>query len=286
MITINGMYDSFSRGEADWESFLSVCCLYVEQASVQLFRVSPADREDTVAEFYPRLCRIVRRYVDTGSSFEAYLTVSLRYFCRNRSMRMRRLRMRELLQEDIGNSLMVAETPDYSAGLTTIRGPSTAGSASAFVTDSRERDTVRRHLLICFCKNFPLLDDDQVCMYMQYLEIPQILVQSLHAYVTDRRQRYNRRRNSYAAQRDRHYARMHTLHHLARQEYSPERKASLMKRSESHRRLWQYYRTRLKKQNVHLSNREVGDLLGIPKGSVDSAMSNLNRRLEKIGADR
>jgi DNA-directed RNA polymerase specialized sigma24 family protein len=284
MITVNGMYRSFSRGELDRESFLAVCCLYVEQAAVQLFRVSRTEREDTVSEFYPRLCRIVRRYEDNGSSFEAYLTVSLRYFCRGRLMRLRRLQMRELLQGDISDSLMVAETPDYTAALEANGRPGFFPATAGFITDSRERDTVRRHLLICFCKNFPLLDDGEIRMYMKYLEIPLILVESLQAYTTDRRQRYIRRRNDYITQRDRHFARMHSLHHMARQEYSPERKTALMKKSESHRRIWQYYRDRLKRQNVHLSNREVGDLLGIPKGSVDSAMANLSRRLEKLGA--
>jgi hypothetical protein len=52
---------------------------------------------------------------------------------------------------------------------------------------------------------------------------------------------------------------------------------------EFHRRRWCYYRRRLKRQTVHFTNREVATILGVPKGSVDSALSNLSRRLAQRG---
>ncbi|MFA7566723.1 MAG: hypothetical protein WCY01_06820 [Alkalispirochaeta sp.] len=290
MISINDAYDDYIQGATDWEAFLIVCYAFIADTVVRLFRVSMEDRGDTVAEFYPKLCRIVERYEDNGSTFEAYLTVCLRFFCRTRAQRIRSLYRHEVLMEDVDTVLITAETPptDFCTEFTACTEPdvctkaSVCGPSFALITNTRKSDTLRRQLLICFCKNLPLLDQDQINTYTTLLCIPPLLVKSLEVYVSDRRQNFLNRRNKYTLQRNRHFAKMHTYQRLAQEELNPRSRKTLHERSEFHRTRWLYYRTRLQKQNVHLSNREVGVLLGIPKGSVDSAMSNLTRYLEKI----
>ncbi len=284
MSSINQVYLAFRRGETDWDSLITQCCIYIGEISVRMFRVAMEERDDTIAEFFPKLCALTANYQECGSSFEAYLTVSLRFFCRSRHRRRRECALREVLTDDVDSPLFLVEDRE---SVTIVHSDfSCPGGQRPLLTITRRTDTLRKQLLISFCKNLPILDDEQVASYTRLLQLPPGLVTSLETYVSDRREHFLQRRNRYTEQRDRHYAEMHRCQHLAAATLSVDEKRSLTERSEYHRRRWLHYHERLKRQNIHLSNREVGLLLGIPKGSVDSAMANLNRRLEAISRSR
>ncbi|MCG8481392.1 MAG: hypothetical protein MI724_20020, partial [Spirochaetales bacterium] len=86
----------------------------------------------------------------------------------------------------------------------------------------------------------------------------------------------------YQELRDRHYAAMLRYDTEGAHASKPHAREAADRMHAFHRRRWKHYRHRLAHQALHLSNREVGLLLGIPKGSIDSAMAGLARRLASL----
>lgn len=286
MISINYSHAQFVSGTMPYDTFVIHCCRYVHDAMAHLFGIPGHDREDAVADFFPRLTLLIERYQDQGSSFEAYLMVSLRFFCRTRHRERERLETVETLVSDLEDSPHTAEAPrpiDVTYSIPEedptmiVEEPETA-----FLTETRTKDTVRKQVLISFCKNLPLLDDADVATFAATLNIPETFVDALQTYVSARRHRFVSQQSGFRRQRDRHYIRMRALEALVAPEITSAAQERIARRYRFHRRLWHYYRRRLKRQRVSLTNAELSSLLGIPKGSVDTSLVRLNRRLEII----
>jgi RNA polymerase sigma factor (sigma-70 family) len=264
------------RGELSWEKFYRLVYAHLTMLLVRRFQFESDTARELLADFYPKLVRICRDYQDSGSTFEAYLYTCVRYYVSEWTRQRRNRRRREVL---IGccdeTPLAVAEEveTDLDPGTHCIE------SGLAILANSRQRDTVRRQLLICLCKNIPLLTSAEIERYAALFGLPLGWLISVEASLLERRDRVGRTRTRYREQRDRHYASMLDAGNRLRL-----RGGSAEVVSEFHRRRWNYYRDRLQHQTVHLSNREVADILGISKGSVDSALSNLSKRLAVLAA--
>ncbi|MDA3949699.1 MAG: sigma factor [Spirochaeta sp.] len=286
MISINYSYAQFISGTITYDTLIIHCCRYVRDAMARLFGIPGDDRDDAVADFFPRLALLIHRYRDQGASFEAYLMVSLRFFCRTRHRQRERLETVEMLVPDVEDASYTADAPRPIVATYSIPEEDPTVIAEnpevPFLTNTRTKDTVRRQMLISFCKNLPLLDDEDVAAFATTLKIPGSLLDALQTYVNNRRDRFVPQQSGYRRQRDRHYTRMRALEvHLAPGSTS-EAKYQVSRRYRFHRRLWHYYCRRLKRQKISLSNAELSVLLGIPKGSVDTSLVRLNRRLEII----
>lgn len=261
------------EGRLSWEDFYQQALTKMNALLVRPLGIDTEGREEIVGEFYPRFVKICSDYTDCGSSFEAYLFTSLRFFVRSwQRERTRQLRTENALGCYDSDELSVSEDPIESVI------PLAPRSGLALLSNSRQRDTVRRQLLICLCKNLPLLDHDEIHYYAVLFGLPVEWIRGFDSYLHERHARISRARTNYREHRDRHYAAM--LHH---QIFSEKSRSEGCDPVEFHRRRWNYYRRRLRRQTVHLTNREVASILGIPKGSVDSALSNLSRRLAQRG---
>ncbi len=265
--------------EISWDEFYRVAGAHMQRMLGRVLRVPPADRDDLIGEFYPRFVRLSRDYVYHGAPFDAYLFTSLRY-----AVRSRRRDARERMTRDsvfagttAGMDEVVAETPvaDGEADDKDVCAPS---PRIAILATSRQRDTVRRQLFLCLCKNLPVLTDAERSYYARLFDIPSSWLDGLDRCVHDRWDRVSRRRTAYREHRDRHFAAM-LMNQAVTDQVPGDWARAQAETDRFHRRRWAYYRRRLSHQSIHLTNREVAVLLGIPKGSVDSALANLSHRL-------
>lgn len=286
MISLDNAYARYKDGLIDWHTFASICYTYIIEFLGRVLRMPQKERFEIAAEFYPRFCNLVDRYEEQGSSFETYVKVSVRFYCRSCVERRNNQESQELLVSDIEEipygdddttgAIQFEDTPIIDIAL----------RDAAVLTNTRTKDTVRRQLLISFCKNFPVLSDAEVHRIAHVLKIPQPLIDGLTAYVHDRRSRYQERRCTYRRKRDYHFYHMQSLQLKTAHHLPTKKREQLIQRAAYHRDRWIFYRERLSRQNIRLSNRDVSELLGVPKGSVDSAMVNLGRRLEGFSRTR
>lgn len=287
MASLDNVYNDYCSGKVQWDHFIASCYEYIQHRTAKFLPIAPDDRDDTVAEFYPRLCTLAERYENTGSSFETYVTVSLRYYWRTRTRKRDARREYEVLIPDFQTMECTAESADYT--VTESKHDAAEAlerSLCPLLSNTRTRDAIRRQLIISFCKNFPLLSESEIQRYIARLRIPLSFVRSLDSFVTERRSRVIKRRNEFARLRDRHFVRMQSFQRRADTEIDVKRRRQWEEQRAFHRRRWSFYRRRLQRQYVHLSNKEVAELLGIPKGSVDSALARLAHRLELINSRR
>lgn len=280
MSPLSNAYRQFRQDSMSWSDFFSIARPHVERILVKKFRFARDTRMEVIADFYPKFTRMCRDYRECGASFEAYLYTSLSFFCKSWCRRRADRWEREFLVADDHEELFtVSEDPtDWI--------DERGNASSAVLANSRRRDTVRRQLLICLCKNIPMLSHDEALRYAATYDFPASTVYHVEAYAHRKRERISGDRAYYRELRDRHYAAMIRCETQIRRASTRRERDRARSMRAFHRRRWEHYRHRIAHQALHLSNREVGILLGIPKGSIDSAMAGLARRLAGLARRR
>lgn len=276
MSSLSIAFRQFRQNSLSWSDFFAIACSHVDRILVKKFRFTTDTRMEVIADFYPKFTRICRDYTECGASFEAYLYTSLYFFCKSWCRRQSDRWDREfLVSDDYDDFFTMSEDPVE-------RIDEYRDDAAAILANSRRRDTVRRQLLICLCKNIPMLSHDEALRYAAAYDIPPSMVYHVEAYAHRKRERASRDRAYYQELRDRHYAAMLRYETEGRRSSTQHTRETADRMYAFHRRRWEHYRHRLAHQALHLSNREVGMLLGIPKGSIDSAIAGLARRLASL----
>lgn len=232
---------------------------------------------EAAGEFYPHLRRLVHRYRDTGSSFDAYLRTSVRYFCRKKYAETGQRRLAEVVAEPehpVFNGLFTHEKfsheiesrpyPFHDDGTETLR----------------SRDATRRQLLFVLCSNLPILDNDELERYSSLLDVPVGWLYALQTVALTIVERRRERKTRLAELRDRHYAFVLESRRQLLVATTEERRNRYERSHRYHYARWQVYRRRLHRNRCTLSHREVALLLGVPKGSIDSAIHSFRHKVE------
>lgn len=284
MIGFEEAFRSYRSGNMSWDRFVGHAVTFMNVTMCNRHRLTFDERSEIISDFYPRLAPLVENYEDQGSSFEAYLATTLFHCCRayiRKKIRSRRFESTTLSDRDFESMVpeMVAEPGvDPLVGhldreYETIRGPS-------------HSDTVRRQLLYVFCKNVPLLPASDLARYSEMLDIPESWVQTVLEYAVRRHSERMKYRTLLRNRRNIHYSTMIRAECLLKETDSQNERNRIHSHYRRHRRLWLYHIHRLRTQNLHLSHREISLLLGISKGSVDSAVYTFSKRLAKATANR
>lgn len=268
----------YRAGTMGRERMYRVIVTWIAETLTRRFRLDTDDQLEVISNLYPTIERSIQAYRDTGSSFESYLFVQIRYA----AIALRRERSQQFVTETpvpFGCDDEIAIPAYDSPPSTSVASTDPTYTAPLYAT-SRKRDAVRRHLLISLCRNLPILGADEIEHYRVMFGLPRAWIDAVLTYCSDCRRDHDDRIESYRLRRDRHWASMMKIQRsLVYGSADPARVEFLRSRLRFHRRRWRFYILRLKRAAVHLSHREVAILLGIPKGSVDSAMANLGSRV-------
>lgn len=287
MKSLNHELHLYVSGSITWDKFVYHAIQFIDALMLERHHLGREERSELISDFYPRLQPLVDNYHDRGSSFEGYLASTLYHYCRahiRRKIRLRRIEagivtLDGCTEEKETPPALIAEAPldplwgHYEEELKSIQGPGHV-------------DTLRRQLLFVFCKNVPLLDGRELDRYSKLLDLPVRWIQAVLEYATRHHAERLRRRTVLRERRDAHYAAMIMLECTLKRSSVKFGRRRLAQRYDYHRRLWLEYVHRLRVQNVHLSHRDLAALFGISKGSIDSAVFVLTRRLVNASAGR
>lgn len=215
--------------------------------------------------------RMVDRFRDQGSDFEAYLGVFLRYKLKGYRMQ---LRAQEDRRRDAQEDWFRYGCPESDDGQCATYQRSLAGRR--LFSRSNGTELRRRELLLLTC--CPGMTDDQVYSAAVGLgldpESTLVRARRLREMAEPRR----KRREMLAVRIDRCRARIRMLERSSDHEpYEQARKALAAKIAAEQRRLAQL-RTVIALVPTRASHREVATVMEIPKGTVDSGMFYLQRQ--------
>jgi DNA-directed RNA polymerase specialized sigma24 family protein len=246
-------------------------------------RLRGSRSEDDAGEFYllcyPRLVRTLRRFREQGKPFEWYLQSVLRWqylaFVRAR-------RRRERLWSS-GSLAAFWDPPPLEPE--SVPGPPglRRQAAGLFHLEAGGR-TVRRgertRLLAWALKRVRLLCEEEV---QELAELsgysPEQLGQAC-ARLRRALQSHERRLELLAGRRTRAYAALCLLEQELAREAEPARREVLEGRVRKARRALGRSQRRIAAVRLSPSNQEIAAALGLPKGTVDSALYSLRRRLQ------
>jgi DNA-directed RNA polymerase specialized sigma24 family protein len=235
--------------------------------------------EDACGEFYvfihPRLLRLLDRFHDQGKPFESYLWAVLSWQLRNFARERRRAERAWTASLSINpGDAFTVEEPECSSV------PELPGS-TAFARCVRS-DADRRNFLILVLKCSRLLDAENAAALAPVAGLAPDDLLALAAKLQTVRAARDLRLDTFRCRRNKSYAQALQLEVELRGEVDPSRIAALQTALERHRRRIRTAMHRMARVNVSPTNREIAALLGIPKGTVDSGLYWLKRKLASV----
>jgi DNA-directed RNA polymerase specialized sigma24 family protein len=227
--------------------------------------------------FYPRLIRTLRHFQDRGKPFEWYFNSVLRWHYKVYCSRKRK----EQIRWAVARSVVFWELPDTDSVLPphSLR---MEPDESVIPFDrfgcSREK-TCRKRILLLALKNARLLDDCTIRWISGLAGVEEnqliALVERLRANLYKQELRLHglyRRQNKI-------FMKIFLFQRDLLWEVDPETKAGLaLSLCELHRAL-RSLQSKIRRVRLHPSNREIAELLQIPKGTIDTSLYWLRRQL-------
>jgi RNA polymerase sigma factor (sigma-70 family) len=243
--------------------------------------------EDDAGEFfllcYPRLVRTLRRFREQGKPFEWYLQSVLRWqylaYVRTR-------RRRERLWASGG--LAAFWEPPPLEPPPALDSPGLRRRAEGLFRLEAGGRTVRRgernRLLVWALKRVRWLSESEVQELAELSGLPLEVLQGACARLRQGLQPHLRRLELLAGRRTSTYAALCLLEQELGREAEPARREALSLRVQKARRALGRNQRRIAAVRLAPSNREIAAALGLPKGTVDTALYSLRRR-QQLGAE-
>ncbi len=237
--------------------------------------------EDTSGEFYlfchRKLEHLVERFRERGIPFEHYLNSVLSW--QLRTFLAKRNRAEQSWQAALRSPLWdCSETTVVGAAVGADTPRDTPRMRPARTGRLRMPTTARqRRLLYAVLKAGHRLDDAEIEHAAAATGCPPGCLRGLIAELARRGSASRRRQQMLRERRNHAFAELNIWSAAAQQETDPERRASAETRAARHRRTMNSAQAELARVRVAPSNREIGDLLGVPKGTVDTGLYWLKR---------
>jgi len=242
--------------------------------------------EDDSGEFYllcyPRLVRTLRRFREQGKPFEWYLQSVLRW----QYLAFVRARRRRERQWASGSLAAFWEPPPLEAE-PALEPPSLSRQAEGLFRLEAGGGAVRRgertRLLAWTLKQVRMLSEAELRELTELARVPLELLQQASARLRQGLLPHERRLELLAGRRTRTYASLCLLEQELGREAEPGRREALARRVQKARRALCRSQRRIAAVRLAPSNREIAAALGLPKGTVDTALYSLRRR-QQAGA--
>jgi len=237
--------------------------------------------EDACGDFYvfihPRIIRLLRRFRDQGRPFESYLWAvlnwQLRNFARDRHRDERRWQVS--LRMDAGALVTREEPPNDAGGLEAL-------SASSALAACLQSAADRRNFLFLVLKQSRQLDPVRAPALARLAGVSPRRLLTPAADLRELRAGREARQEMFRARRNKCYATARILETELQGETEPQKIAQLQKRLRRTRQRMTAAMDHLARVAVAPTNLEIGRVLGVPKGTVDSGLFWLKRKLAPL----
>lgn len=233
--------------------------------------------EDACGDFYlyfqPRLLRLLSRFQDLGKPFESYLCAvlgwQLRNFARERRRGERawsatlRLDPADPTGEGVREEEQLGPCPRISPRMLAVI----------------RTDSDRRNFLFLLLKCATHIDREKAEALAPLTGVSAARFLSLASSLAERRAHREQRLAVFVARRNRAFCLARLLEGELRLETDPFRRQGMERRLASANRRMAMAMTRMSRVAVMPTNREIAESLGVPKGTVDSGLYLLKRKL-------
>ncbi len=248
--------------------------------------LSEDERSDFFCYFFPKIPGLIDRFVFTGKPFESYLNTSIKWQARSfrisHSQREKRYRcMGKPLYWYAADDPEIADPScDYEPRRLSLT--PTFRRALKISGDNRIHDpSYQRRLLLLILKSAYQIEPERAEILSRMGGFDPVLILSLLECLRNRYCVRQGRLRELDTRRNLALNRIYQAEEslfLAIDQEERDRLARVI--SDSRKRLMEYIRE-LRNLSLAPSNREVAEILGIPKGTVDSALSIVKKRLNQ-----
>jgi DNA-directed RNA polymerase specialized sigma24 family protein len=239
--------------------------------------------EDACGEFYvfihPRIIRLLDRFRDQGKPFESYLWAvlnwQLRNFARDRNRDERRWKVSLRMEPGAPVSLDDEEGPRDESGRDAL-------VASAVLARYVRSEADRRNFLFLALKCSRLIDTQNAPALAR---VAGVTTETLLELVTTLREMRAARENRYemfCGRRNKAFAAIRLLETELHDEVDPAKRASTEQSLARMRRRMSSSMQRMSRVGLAPTNLEISRVLGVPKGTVDSGLYWLKRKLAPV----
>lgn len=237
--------------------------------------------EDACGEFYvfihPRLIRLLDRFRNQGKPFESYLWAvlgwQLRNFARERSRDERRWKVS--LRMEPGSAAGPPDSPEERPEPEPLEALSAVARCVRSTAD-------RRNFLFLALKCSRLVDAENAPALARIAGIPAERLLSLVSALRDERSAREGRREMFRCRRNKAYAAIRLLETELLAEGEPGKRAALEKALGRMRRRMSTAMQRMARVGLAPTNLEISKALQVPKGTVDSGLYWLKRKLASV----
>jgi hypothetical protein len=220
---------------------------------------------DFLCWFYPRLSRAIDRYVYTGASFDAYIGSMIRWSAKEYMIIERDHRVIEDSCWDLHAAEMEVQSPE--------------GEYLESPPKPFKRVSNPRQALVLLLKSYHYVSEDFIARAAPAIGVPK---ETLICMIDTLRQRRLDRDEELRGLQERiqsQYYRCVTFERrIAISSPGSARLIKLTKRLEKARRRLAVMRSRLRLIRAEASNRQVAEVLGVPKGTIDSNLYAVKSR--------
>ena len=239
--------------------------------------------EDACGEFYvfihPRIIRLLERFRDQGKPFESYLWAvlnwQLRNFARDRNREERRWKVSLRIEPGAAAS---ADDQQCLAGGPMLDALCTSADLARCIRSSADR----RNFLFLVLKCSRLIDDAHAPTLARIAGVSSETLLALVTTLADMRDARERRFEMFRGRRNRAFAAIQLLETELKEEVDTGRRVATETALSRMRRRMHLAMLRMSRVGLSPTNLEISKVLGVPKGTVDSGLYWLKRKLAPV----
>lgn len=253
---------------------------------------SEDESSDFYAFFFPRIRKMIFAYREMGSSFRSYLYTVMRLQVRVFLRERRNISSNWSFHKNQDTARIIR---DFTPFLTfQPEGFCDLSFVNFFELDAegKIKDSVtRRHFFYYLLKSWYMIPDEDLSELSRLLGVPIERIVELRKRIADYMSRHDERKRTFRNRRNRAYYKLILLEQKLETAIEPDEIKRVKERIERLKQTIRASQNRLARINPSPPNWFVGRLLGIPKGTVDSALfsfrhkiDNMSKEMEKLPA--
>ncbi len=235
--------------------------------------------EDACGEFYarfqPRLFRLLSRFKDQGKPFESYLCSVMSWELKNFAREMRKA-------DRDWNAALRLEYPEEQAGAEPEWEKARPDGPDERLASLLDNEADRRNVLALCLKNIRHMTPERFSGLAALARVPQDTLTRYASVLRARMAPREKRLEAFRMRRNRAYSCIRLLEQELLEEADPGRRGRIHERLARARKTMRTAMHRMSRIKLNPTNREIAEVLGVPKGTVDSGLFWLKRKLVSV----
>ncbi|MDR0539824.1 MAG: hypothetical protein LBG74_04895 [Spirochaetaceae bacterium] len=276
-LPLDKLYAQFYSGEISRDTFEENVFSYIftHLGNYHSHFKNKEECMDVICALYPRLSNAIDRYRMTGHSFDAYIASTINYALQTEYNRINRHQVVEIScweaqkpeMEERGNILSTVEYTEQSPCKTVF---------------NIKNDADKRQTLIILLKSYYSVKEEHIENVAKTTGIHSDYIYALIEKLSTMRAGSEKRVHRLIERIQTQYYRYISYETRLKNASEELRYSQLWKRRERARAVLSNMRRRLREMKITATNQQIADLLGIPKGTVDSCINSMHKRMKKI----